>query len=412
MTQRRVVITGVGVVSALGNDAPTNLAAAKAGKSGARLVTKFDASQLACRIACEVDWDSAARFGREAKKLDIFCQYGITAADEAIVDSGLDMSVEDGDRCGVVTGSGIGGLHGIENQYQQMLDRGPHRISPHFVPMMMINALSGQISIRHGMRAANYTTASACASSSHALGLAFRTIREGECDVIVAGGSEATITMLAMGGFSNMKAMSTRNDDPERACRPFDKDRDGFVMGEGAGMMVLEELEHAKARGARIYAEMKGFGMTADAHHITAPTPDGSGPANAMRNALRDGRCDPERINYINAHGTSTPLNDAAESRAIRTVLKEQADKLCVSSSKSMVGHILGGSGGVELVLSALMAYESVVHPTINYETPDPECDLDYVPNEARELRIDHLLSNSLGFGGHNVSLLLARFDA
>ena len=412
MTQRRVVITGVGLVSALGNDAPTNLAAAKAGKSGARLVTKFDASQLACRIACEVDWDSAARFGREAKKLDIFCQYGITAADEAIVDSGLDMSVEDGDRCGVITGSGIGGLHGIENQYQQMLDRGPHRISPHFVPMMMINALSGQISIRHGMRAANYTTASACASSSHALGLAFRNIREGECDVVVAGGSEATITMLAMGGFSNMKAMSTRNDDPERACRPFDKDRDGFVMGEGAGMMVLEELEHAKARGARIYAEMKGFGMTADAHHITAPTPDGSGPANAMRNALRDGRCDPERVNYINAHGTSTPLNDAAESRAIRTVLKEQADKLCVSSSKSMVGHILGGSGGVELVLSALMAYEGVVHPTINQETPDPECDLDYVPNEARDLQIDHLLSNSLGFGGHNVSLLLARFDA
>jgi len=412
MTQRRVVITGVGVVSALGNDAPTNLAAARAGKSGARLVTKFDASKLACRIACEVDWDSAARFGREAKKLDIFCQYGITAADEAIVDSGLDMSVEDGKRCGVITGSGIGGLHGIENQYQQMLDRGPHRISPHFVPMMMINALSGQISIRHGMKAANYTTASACASSSHALGLAFRTIREGDCDVMVAGGSEATITMLAMGGFSNMKAMSTRNDDPERACRPFDKDRDGFVMGEGAGMMVLEELERAKARGARIYAEMKGFGMTADAHHITAPTPDGSGPANAMRDALRDGRCDPERINYINAHGTSTPLNDAAESRAIRTVLQEQADKLCVSSSKSMVGHVLGGSGGVELVLSALMAYEGVVHPTINYETPDPECDLDYVPNEARELQIDHLLSNSLGFGGHNVSLLLARFDA
>ena len=412
MTQRRVVITGVGAVSPLGTDAPTTLAAAKAGKSGARIVTKFDVSPLACKIACEVDWDAAARFGREAKKLDLFCQYGITAADEAMADAGIDMSAEDGDRCGVITGSGIGGLHGIENQYQQMLDRGPHRISPHFVPMMMINALSGQISIRHGMRGQNYTTASACASSSHALGLAFRAIRGGECDVMVAGGSEATITMLAMGGFSNMKAMSTRNDDPERACRPFDQDRDGFVMGEGAGMLIFEELEHARARGAKIYAEMKGFGMTADAHHITAPTPDGSGPANAMIGALRDGGIDPERVNYINAHGTSTPLNDAAESRAIRSVLGEQADKLCVSSSKSMIGHLLGGSGGLELVLSAQMVAEGVVHPTINYETPDPECDLDYVPNEAREYQIDHMLSNSLGFGGHNVSLLLARFDA
>jgi 3-oxoacyl-[acyl-carrier-protein] synthase II len=412
MTERRVVITGVGVVSPLGTDAPTTLAAAKAGRSGARVVTKFDVSPLACKIACEVDWDASARFGREAKKLDLFCQYGITAADEAMADAGIDMSVEDGDRCGVITGSGIGGLHGIENQYQQMLDRGPHRISPHFVPMMMINALSGQISIRHGMRGQNYTTASACASSSHALGLAFRAIRAGECEIIVAGGSEATITMLAMGGFSNMKAMSTRNDEPELACRPFDKGRDGFVMGEGAGMLIFEELEHARARGAKIYAEMKGFGMTADAHHITAPTPDGSGPANAMIGALRESGIELERVNYVNAHGTSTPLNDAAESRAIRSVLKEQADKLCVSSSKSMIGHLLGGSGGVELVLSAQMISEGVVHPTINYETPDPECDLDYVPNEAREYQIDHMLSNSLGFGGHNVSLLLARFDA
>jgi len=275
----------------------------------------------------------------------------------------------------------------------------------------MVNALSGNISIRHGLRGANYVTASACASSSHAIGLAFRSIRDGECDLCVTGGAEATITRLAMAGFSNMKAMSTRNDDPERASRPFDRDRDGFVMGEGAGMLVLEDLEHAKARGARIYAEIKGLGMTADAHHITAPTPEGDGPAKAMLGALRDGRVDPERINYINAHGTSTPLNDAAETRAIRTVFREHADRLAVSSSKSMVGHLLGASGGIELVLSSLMAHEGVLHPTINYETPDPECDLDYVPNEARPFKMDHALSNSLGFGGHNVSLLLARFD-
>ena len=275
----------------------------------------------------------------------------------------------------------------------------------------MINALAGQISIRHGLRGPNYITASACASSSHAIGLAMWSIRRNEADVIVTGGSEATITELAMAGFSNMKAMSKRNDDPERASRPFDKDRDGFVMGEGAGMLVFEELERAKARGATIYAEVKGFGMTADAHHITAPTPEGTGPAKAMRKALEDGGVDPERVNYINAHGTSTPLNDAAETRAIRTVLPITTRTSSRSaSSKSMVGHLLGGSGGVELVLSACMVRDKVLHPTINYETPDPDCDLDYVPNEARDFEIDHALSNSLGFGGHNVSILFSRY--
>lgn len=412
MVQRRVVISGLGAVCALGNDVPTVWEAARSGRSGATRVTRFDPSEIASQVACEVrGFDGEAHFGRDAKKLDLFCQYGVVAADEAVRDSGLDMAREDSDRCGVITGSGIGGLIEIETQFLQLKERGPRRVSPHFVPKLMINALSGQISIRHGLRGPSYITASACASSSHALGLAFQAIRDGACDVVVTGGAEATITLLAMAGFSNMKAMSTRNDDPARASRPFDRDRDGFVMGEGAGMLVFEELQHARRRGARIYAEVKGYGFTADAHHITAPTPGGEGPAKAMANALRMGGVDPERVNYVNAHGTSTPLNDAAETRAIHAVFGRHARSLCVSSSKSMVGHLLGASGGLEMVLTAKMIEQGVVHPTVNYENPDPECDLDYVPNEARELTVDHALSNSLGFGGHNVSILVARFD-
>ncbi|MHC4225090.1 MAG: beta-ketoacyl-ACP synthase II [Planctomycetota bacterium] len=412
MTRRRVVITGVGALSALGSSAPELWAAAKAGISGARTITHFDPSRVGCQFACEVrDFDAEAYFGREAKKLDLFSQYGMVAADEAVRDSGIDFATENADRCGVIVGSGIGGLYEIESQYRKLMERGPRRISPHFVPKMMVNAMAGQISIRHGLKGPNYVAASACASSSHAIGLAFRSVRESESDICLTGGSEATITELAIGGFSNMKALSTRNDDPERGSRPFDMDRDGFVMGEGGGILVFEALEHAKARGARIYAEVKGFGMSADAHHITAPTPEGDGPAKAMQLALNDGRVDPERINYINAHGTSTPLNDAAETHAIRTVFGAHADKLAVSSSKSMIGHLLGGSGAVETVLCAYMALENVLHPTINYETPDPKCDLDYVPNEARAMKIDHVLSNSLGFGGHNVAILLARFE-
>ncbi|MHC4819479.1 MAG: beta-ketoacyl-ACP synthase II [Planctomycetota bacterium] len=412
MSRRRVVITGLGAVCSLGKDVPTIWEAAKAGRSGARRVTRFDPSNISCQIACEVrDFDGQVHFGREAKKLDLFTQYGVVAADEAIRASGLDFEKEDSYRCGVITGSGIGGLIEIETQKDILRDKGARRVSPFFIPRLMVNALSGHISIGHGLRGANYVTASACASSSHALGLAFHAIRDGACDVIVTGGAEATITELAMAGFSNMKAMSKRNEEPERASRPFDQGRDGFVMGDGAGMLIFEELEHAKARGAEILAEAKGFGMTADAHHITAPTPDGKGPAEAMRLALRDGEVDRERVSYINAHGTSTPLNDAAETRAIRTVFGEHADRLCVSSSKSMVGHLLGGSGGLESVLTTLMIHEGVINPTINYETPDPECDLDYVPNESRAAPIDHALSNSLGFGGHNVSLLFARLD-
>ncbi len=412
MSRRRVVVTGLGAICGLGNDVPAVWAGAKAGRSSARALTRIEETDLGSRIACEVrDFDADKSIGHGAKKLDLFCQYGVVAADEAVRDSGIDAAREDLGRCGVITGSGIGGLSELESQHTVLMERGARRVSPFFIPRLMINALSGNISIRHGFRGPNYITASACASSSHALGLAFRAIRDGECDVCLTGGAEATITRLAMAGFSNMKAMSTRNDDPERASRPFDKDRDGFVMGEGAGMLVFEDLGRAKKRGARIYAEVKGFGMTADAHHITAPTPEGQGPSDAMRFALRDGNVDPERVNYINAHGTSTPLNDAAESRAIRTVFGVHADRLCVSSSKSMVGHLLGASGGLELALCALMAHEGVVHPTINYETRDPECDLDYVPNEARSLKVDHVLSNSLGFGGHNVSILLARFD-
>ncbi len=410
MARRRVVITGLGAMCALGNNARDSWDAAKAGRSGARRVTRFDPSNLGCQIACEVsNFDFADYFGIELKKLDLFARYGIVAADEAVKDSGIDFSVQNADRCGVIVGSGIGGLNAIEQQHLKMLKYGTRRVSPHFIPTLMINALAGQISIRHGLRGANFITASACASSSHAIGLALRSIRDNEADVIITGGSEATITELAMAGFSNMKAMSTRNDDPEKALRPFDRDRDGFVMGEGAGMLLFEELERAKARGAAIYCEVKGFGMTADAHHITAPTPDGEGPSKAMRLALEDGEADPERINYINAHGTSTPLNDVAETRAIKTVFGDHAKSMAISSSKSMVGHLLGGSGGLELALSAWSVRDGVVHPTINYETEDPECDLDYVPNEARDLSIDHALSNSLGFGGHNVSVLFAR---
>ena len=412
MTKRRVVISGVGALCSIGDNAASSWEAAKAGRSGAARVTRFDASRIACQIACEVkSYDPEARFGRDARKLDLFTQFAIIAADEAVADSGIDFLSEDQPRCGVIVGSGIGGLNGIEQQYKLLLEKGPRRVSPHFIPKIMINSMAGQISIRHHLKGHNYITASACASSSHAIGLALHAIRDGMMDIVVTGGSESTITELAMAGFSNMKAMSTRNDDPEGASRPFDKNRDGFVMGEGAGILVFEDLDHALARGARIYAEMKGFGMTSDAYHITAPSPDGAGPAEAMRLALQDGQVDPERVNYINAHGTSTSLNDAAESRAIRAVFGDQADKLAVSSTKSMVGHVLGASGAVELALVAKSILEGVVHPTINYETPDPDCDLDYIPNEARELRVDHILSNSLGFGGHNVSLCAARFD-
>jgi len=412
MTQRRVVITGVGALCGIGEGAASIWEAATAGRSGAARVTRFDPSRLSCQIACEVkDWDPAARFGKDARKLDLFSQFALVAADEAVLDSGLDLKSENSERCGVIVGSGIGGLNGIEEQYRIMLEKGPRRVSPHFIPKIMINSMAGQISIRHGLRGHNYITASACASASHALGLAMHAIRSGLQDIVVTGGSESTVTELAMAGFANMKAMSTRNDEPERASRPFDKDRDGFVMGEGAGMLVFEELEHAKARGARIYAEVKGFGMSSDAYHITAPSPDGYGPSHGMSLALADGEVEPERVNYINAHGTSTSLNDAAETRAIREVFGDHADKLAVSSSKSMVGHLLGSSGAVELVLCAKSIETGVVHPTINYETPDPDCDLDYVPNEARELAVDHVLSNSLGFGGHNVTLCLGRFD-
>jgi len=412
MTKRRVVITGVGALCSIGDNAASSWEAAKAGRSGAARVTRFDASRIACQIACEVkSYDPEARFGRDARKLDLFTQFAIIAADEAVADSGIDFLTEDQPRCGVIVGSGIGGLNGIEQQYKLLLEKGPRRVSPHFIPKIMINSMAGQISIRHHLKGHNYITASACASSSHAIGLALHAIRDGMMDIVVTGGSESTITELAMAGFSNMKAMSTRNDDPEGASRPFDKNRDGFVMGEGAAILVFEDLEHALARDARIYAEIKGFGMTSDAYHITAPSPDGAGPAEAMRLALQDGQVDPERVNYINAHGTSTSLNDAAESRAIRAVFGEQADKLAVSSTKSMVGHVLGASGAVELALVAKSIHEGIVHPTINYETPDPDCDLDYIPNEARELKVDHILSNSLGFGGHNVSLCAARFD-
>jgi len=412
MSGRRVAITGVGAICALGNDMATIWPAIKAGRSGATSITRYDISDVTVKIACEVkDFDAQAKFGRDVKKIDLFTQYGLVASDEAVADSGIDFEREDPARCGAIIGTGMGGLNEIEKQHLNMLDRGSRRVSPHFIPKLMINAIAGHVSIRYGLKGPSYITASACASASHAMGLAFRSIREGHCDAMVTGGTEAVVTKLAMSGFANMKAMSTRNEAPEKASRPFDKDRDGFVMGEGAGMLIFEELEHAKARGAKIYAEVKGFGMTADAHHITAPTPGGEGPAAAMQEALEDGQVDPERVNFINAHGTSTSLNDAAETRAIRSLFGDHADKLAINSSKSMIGHLMGASGGLEMVLCAHMVQDSVLHPTINYETPDPECDLDCVPNEARDFKIDHALCNALGFGGHNVSLLFARYD-
>jgi 3-oxoacyl-[acyl-carrier-protein] synthase II len=411
MSRRRVVITGVGAVSSLGLDMKTNWDAMLRGTSGAGPITRFDTSKHTCKFACEVwSWDTDKLFPKpESKRLDKFSMYFLVAAAEAMASSGIDMNREERDRAGCITGTGIGGIHEIESSKLTQVERGADRISPFFIPKIMANAMAGQAAIRFGLRGTCYVTSSACASSSHAIGLALRTIQWGEADVMLTGGSEAATTELGLGGFCALKAVSTRNDDPKRASRPFDRDRDGFVMGEGAAAIVLEEYEHAKRRGAPIVCELVGYGSTDDAFHITAPSEDADGPARAMQAALRDGGIGPEQVQYVNAHGTSTELNDKIETAAIKRVFADHAKKLCVSSTKSMVGHLLGASGAIELAACALSIRDGRVHPTINYETPDPACDLDYVPNVARELRIDHALSNSLGFGGHNTSLLLAR---
>ena len=412
--KRRVVITGVGVVSPVGNDVPTFWNAILEGRSGAGPITKFDPSPYRTHFACEVkDFKPDERIeSKFVRKIDLVAQYACYSALEASADAGMEIGdSESPQRFGVVTGSGIGGLEEMENNYQTLLDRGPTRISPLFVPRMMINASAGQIAILHGFQGPNFSTVSACASTQHALGIGYDLVANGSADVILSGGSEAAIIRLGIGGFNSMKALSTRNDDPEGASRPFTASRDGFVMGEGGAMFVLESEERAKARGAKIYCEVLGFGMTDDANHIAAPLPTGEMAAAAMRGAVERSGINLEDVNYVNAHGTSTPLNDVMESRAIRGVFGAHADKMMVSSTKSQIGHLLGASGAVELAAVALGIEQGVVPPTINYNDPDPECDLDYVPNEPRQHQIEYAISNSFGFGGHNACLCVGKYN-
>ncbi|MDX1971853.1 MAG: beta-ketoacyl-ACP synthase II [Candidatus Sumerlaeia bacterium] len=408
---KRVVITGLGAITPLGNTVKEFWDGLMNSRSGAALITKFDASTHKTKFACEVkNFDPEPHITRkEARIYDPFIQYGVVAAMEAWADSGLDISKEDPAEIGVIVGSGIGGLQSVEEQVKILNESGPSRISPFLIPRMIPNMAPGMISIKLGLKGPNTCPVTACATGTHAIGDAFKVIQRGEAIAIVAGGTEGCITPLAVGGFENMRALSSRNDDPQRASRPFDKDRDGFVIGEGAGILILEEYEHAKARGAKIYAEMVGYGMTGDAFHITAPAPEGEGASRSMERALKDSKLPLSAIGYINAHGTSTELNDKNESLAIRNTFGEHAFKLAVSSTKSMTGHLLGAAGGIEAVVLAKVLETGLLPPTINYDTPDPDCNLDYVPNHARESRVEAALSNSLGFGGHNTTIIAKR---
>jgi 3-oxoacyl-[acyl-carrier-protein] synthase II len=412
-TERRVVVTGVGVVSALGNNPRIFWENILAGKCGIGPITSFDVSAFTTRIAAEVtDFDPVPAFpsAKDARRADRFAQFAVFAAEEALRDSGLDLNAVDREQVGSFIGSGIGGLHTIEEQHRVYLAKGPGRISPFMIPMLILNMGSGLFSMFHDLRGPNVATCSACATATHALGEAWRTIKMGDARVVFAGGSEAALVPLGLGGFCAMRALSTRNDDPQHASRPFDRDRDGFVMGEGGGVIVLEELEHAKARSARIYAELVGYGNTADAHHLTSPSPGGEGAARCMRNALRSAGMNPEEVSYINAHGTSTPQGDIAETQAIKTVFGQHARKLAVSSTKGATGHMLGGAGAVEMALCVKAIENNIVPPTINLENPDAECDLDYVPHVAREMKVNAIVNNSFGFGGHNASIVARKF--
>ncbi len=406
---RRVAVTGVGLVSPLGIGNEDNWAALVAGKSGVGPITRFDASPLTCRIAGEVKGFDPSLYieKKEIKKMDTFIHYAMAAAQFALTDSGLPVNDENRERIAVVIGSGIGGLPIIEETQKNYLERGPRVISPFFITALIANEAAGNVSIKYGLKGPNLTTVTACTTGAHAVGEAYRMIQYGDADAAIAGGTESVITPLAVGGFAVMRALSTRNDEPERASRPWDRDRDGFVMGEGAGLVVLEEMEAAKKRGARIYAELAGYGLSGDAYHIAAPSEDGDGPARVMRNALADAEIEPEEVGYINAHGTSTPMGDKIETTAIKMVFGEHAHKLAVSSTKSSTGHLLGAAGGLETAIVALALHHGVLPPTINYETPDPDCDLDYVPNEARPQRVEYAISNSFGFGGTNGCLVL-----
>jgi 3-oxoacyl-[acyl-carrier-protein] synthase II len=411
--KRRVAVTGLGFVTPLGNTVAATWEAMVAGRSGAGPITRFDPAQLAVKFACEVKGFEPSRYldKKEARRFDLFTQFAMGAAVQAVTDACLEQtwSQVDLQRVGVIIGSGTGGIATFEEQCRIYLEKGPSRVSPFFVPMFMANVASAVVSMRYGAKGPNYCTVSACATSGHALGDAFRIIQHSEADVMIAGGSEAAITPLALASFANMKALSERNDDPATASRPFDKDRDGFVMGDGAAVVILEEWEHAKKRGARIHAEMVGYGMTADAYHITAPSPDGEGAHRAMRLAMEDGGIRPEQVGYINAHGTSTPHGDAAETAAVKTVFGAHARKLIFGSTKSMTGHLLGAAGALEFGVCALALREGVIPPTINQFTPDPACDLDSAPNHAVRRPIEVALSNSFGFGGHNVTLALRK---
>ncbi|HUF88959.1 MAG TPA: beta-ketoacyl-ACP synthase II [Gemmatimonadota bacterium] len=410
---RRVVVTGMGLLTALGNDLASTWEGLLAGRSGVRRITRFDPEGFATQIAAEVKEFEPERWieKKETRRQDLFTQFAVAASTMAVEDSGLELPDGDGYRVGVIIGSGIGGIGTHEVQNKRYLDGGPSRISPFYIPMMIPDIASGIVSMRYGAKGPNYCTVSACASSAHALGDAFRLIKHGDADVMIAGGTEAAVTAMSVGGFAAMKAMSTRNDEPERASRPFDADRDGFVLGEGAGIAVLEELDHARARGARIYSEVLGVGMTADAYHITAPAPNGEGATRAMQRAVEESQLATEDYDYVNAHGTSTPFNDEFETMAIKAAFGDHAHQLMVGSTKSMTGHLLGGAGGLEFVITSMVLHEGRIPPTINLENPDPLCDLDYVPNEMREARVRAALTNSFGFGGHNASLALGRYE-
>jgi beta-ketoacyl-acyl-carrier-protein synthase II len=411
---RRVVITGLGVVTPLGSDVETLWKRLVAGESGIGPVTRFDTSKYDTRFAAEVQGFRAedCMDRKEIRRTDLFVQYAIGATAQAVKQAGVSPESVDPNRYGVVVGSGIGGIATFEDQHRTLLEKGPSRVSPFFIPMMISDMASGQVSIQFGAKGPNYCTVSACSSGAHAVGDAFRIIQNNEADVMISGGAEAPVTPVSFAGFCSMKAMSTRNDEPQRASRPFDAQRDGFVMGEGAGVVVLEELEHAKKRGAKILAEIVGYGATGDAYHMTAPAPEGEGAARAMRAAIRDSGLPLESFGYLNAHGTSTPLNDKFETQAIKSVFGELAKKIPVSSTKSMTGHLLGAAGGLETIICVLALERHMLPPTINYNTPDPDCDLDYVPNTARAVELQAALSNSLGFGGHNVTLALSRYVA
>lgn len=412
-TEKRVVITGLGAVTPLGNNLATSWQNLLSAKCGIERITHFDATGFDCQIAAEVknlDATSAFPSPKEIRRTDRYAQFGIYAAHQALLDSGIDLEKANRDEIGVFIGSGIGGLYTTEEQHKIFLAKGPGRLSPFMIPMLILNMASGLFSMYYKLRGPNVATCSACATSTHAIGEAWRTLKMGDAQIMFAGGTEATIVPLGIGGFCAMRAMSTRNNEPQKASRPFDIDRDGFVMGEGAGVLVLEELKHAKARGARIYCELVGYGNTADANHMTAPAPEGEGAARCMKMALRNAGLIPSDISYINAHGTSTPQGDICETQAIKSVFGEHAKSLAVSSTKGATGHMLGAAGAVEMAICVKALENNIVPPTINLDNPDPQCDLDYVPHAAREMKVDAIVNNSFGFGGHNATLIAKKF--